>query len=165
MSNPESSLWDVQLNAVGVLLRREIEARILVPILSALGEALGQEQVLEVVRRVIIEIAQNQGAELASSQGRSDLPAFAETLEAWKRNDALRMDVLEINEAVFSFNVTRCRYAEMYQELGVPELGFFLSCSRDFSLVEGFNPQIRLERTQTIMQGAPICDFRYRCSK
>jgi hypothetical protein len=44
-------------------------------------------------------------------------------------------------------------------------LGPMLSCARDFALIEGFNPQIRLTRTQTLMEGAPFCDFRYRYSK
>lgn len=55
----------------------------------------------------------------------------------------------------------RCRYAEMYRSLGIPEVGVLLSCNRDFSLVEGFNPDVQLTRTQTIMQGASPCDFRF----
>jgi hypothetical protein len=54
------------------------------------------------------------------------------------------------------------RYAEMYRALGVPELGALLSCNRDFALGEGFNPEMTLTRTQTIMEGAPFCDFRYK---
>jgi hypothetical protein len=71
------------------------------------------------------------------------------------------MEVLEQSENSFSFNVTRCRYAELYQALGIAELGAILSCNRDFSLIEGFNPDIHLTRTQTIMEGAAFCDFRY----
>jgi hypothetical protein len=37
-----------------------------------------------------------------------------------------------------------------------------LSCNRDYALIEGFNADIALTRTQTIMQGASHCDFRYR---
>jgi hypothetical protein len=73
----------------------------------------------------------------------------------------MEMEVFEQNAERFSFNVTRCRYAEMYRSLGIPELGAILSCSRDAALIQGFNPDIRLERTQTILEGAPICDFRY----
>jgi hypothetical protein len=62
-------------------------------------------------------------------------------------------------------NTTRCRYAEMYRELGMPKLGFTLSCARDFALVEGFNPRIELRRTQTIMEGADHCDFRFTLQK
>jgi hypothetical protein len=49
----------------------------------------------------------------------------------------------------------------MYRALGIPELGEVLSCQRDAALIEGFNPEVTLTRTQTIMQGAPCCDFRY----
>jgi acyl-coenzyme A synthetase/AMP-(fatty) acid ligase len=51
--------------------------------------------------------------------------------------------------------------AELYQGLGIPEVGALLSCNRDFSLIEGFNEDITLTRTQTIMGGASHCDFRY----
>jgi hypothetical protein len=46
--------------------------------------------------------------------------------------------------------------------LGEPELGFLLVCTADFATAEGFGPDVRLTRTQTIMQGADHCDFRYR---
>ena len=45
--------------------------------------------------------------------------------------------------------------------LGIPEVGALLSCNRDFSLVEGFNPAVKLTRTQTVMEGASHCDFRF----
>jgi hypothetical protein len=46
--------------------------------------------------------------------------------------------------------------------LGIPELGTSLSCARDFALINGFNPNITLKRTKTLMEGADCCDFRYR---
>jgi len=49
----------------------------------------------------------------------------------------------------------------MYRALGIPELGALLSCNRDFALIQGFNPDVDLTRTQTIMEGAPFCNFRY----
>ena len=64
-----------------------------------------------------------------------------------------------------SFDVTRCRYAEMYRTLGIPELGDVLSCNRDAALIEGFNAGVTLTRTGTIMQGASCCDFRYRAAR
>ena len=70
-------------------------------------------------------------------------------------------EVLEQTEEKLSFDVTRCRYAEMYRALGIPEVGALLSCNRDFSLVEGFNPDVKLTRTQTVMEGASHCDFRF----
>jgi predicted ArsR family transcriptional regulator len=150
-----------RLNAVGVLTRREIEARILAPLLEALSKEFGRERVLEIARQTIVDVARQQGAQLAQNMGGNDLERFAASLEAWKKDDAMRIDVLEQSENRFAFNVTRCRYAEMYRILGVPELGALLSCNRDWALIQGFNPDVKLERTQTIMEGALFCDFRY----
>lgn len=62
----------------------------------------------------------------------------------------------------FAIDVTACKYADFYKELGEPELGFLLVCSADFAMAEGVDPDMKLTRTQTIMQGASHCDFRYR---
>ena len=158
MSNPPPDI----LNEIGVLKRREIEARILKPLLEALGEKLGDEEVIATVREVIIKVAQEQGAALADQIGDNSLDHFARSLENWKKDDAMQIDILEQTPDSFAFNVRRCRYAELYHALGIPELGAVLSCNRDFSLIEGFNPDVELTRTQTIMEGAPFCDFRFR---
>ena len=151
-----------RLNDIGVLRRREIEARILAPLLDALGDEFGRERVLEIAREVIVNVAHQQGDQLAESMGGSTLADFAASMEAWKKGEAIEMEVLEQSDQVFAFNITRCRYAEMYAELGIPELGVLLSCNRDFALIEGFNPDVNLTRTQTIMEGATHCDFRYK---
>jgi HAD superfamily hydrolase (TIGR01509 family) len=156
-----SALPPDTLNRVGVLTRREIEARVLAPVVSALGEEFGRERVIEIVRETIIKIAQEQGAALAGQMGDGSLQNFADSLSAWTKDDALRIEVLERSDDAFHFNVTRCRYAELYRALGIPELGAVLSCNRDAALIQGFNPEVRFERTQTIMGGADFCDFRY----
>jgi L-2-amino-thiazoline-4-carboxylic acid hydrolase len=150
-----------RLNAIGVLTRREIEARIVAPILDALGREFGREQVLEIAGRVVIQIAREQGAQLAAAARGRSLADFAGTLENWKKDDALQIEVLEQTDSKLSFNVTRCRYAEMYSALGIPELGALLSCNRDWALIQGFNPEATLTRDQTIMEGAQFCAFRY----
>src|SRR5579859_1101380 len=99
---------DASLNEIGVLRRREIEARILAPVLEALGQAFGKEAVLEITRRTIADIARRQGRELAEQLGRSDLVAFSESLEPWTRNGALELRILNQSQAHLDFDVTRC---------------------------------------------------------
>ena len=74
---------------------------------------------------------------------------------------ALETEPVAETPGQIGLNVTRCRYAEMYKEHGLEEFGYLLSCGRDFALMEGFNPGIKFTRTQTIMEGAPYCDFRF----
>ena len=59
------------------------------------------------------------------------------------------------------FNVRRCRYAEFYKELGLADLGYLMHCNRDHAMIEGLNPDLKLTRTQTVMEGASHCDFRF----
>jgi hypothetical protein len=153
---------DLQKPALPLLEQREIEARIVGPLLRAFAAEMGLERTLEIVGEVIRELARQSGRELAQALGECTLEAFAQTLGRWCQNDALQIEVLEQTPEKLSFNVTRCRYAEMYRSLGLPDLGGSLSCQRDFALAQGFNPAIQLERTQTIMEGASHCDFRFR---
>lgn len=156
-----SSMPPDTLNEIGVLKRREIEARIIGPFVEALAQEFDRERVLAILSETIINIARKQGAERAAAMGDDSLMAFSQSTGDWRKGDALEIEVLEQNEEQYHFNVTRCRYAEMYRSLGMAELGAVLSCNRDYSLVEGFNPEIELVREQTIMQGAPCCTFRY----
>jgi hypothetical protein len=149
------------LNEIGVLKRREIEARILGPFVEALANEFDRERVLAILSETIINIARRQGAERAAAVGDDSLMAFSQSAGDWRKGNALEIEILEQNEDRYDFNVTRCRYAEMYRSLGMGELGAVLSCNRDYSLIEGFNSEIELERKQTIMQGAPCCTFRY----
>ena len=158
---PEDNLND----KIGVLTRREVEARILAPMLDAMGQAFGRERVIQVMRDTIIRVAKKQGNELAGFMGGVTLQHFAESLKSWTRDNALEIEVIEQTAEVFSFNVTRCRYAELYEKLGIRELGTALSCARDYALIEGFNPDVSLKRTRTIMEGASHCDFRYCLKK
>lgn len=153
------------LNEIGILRRREIEARIVAPLINAFAAEFGRERALEIVRRVIIQIAQEQGQELAKRMGGNDLAHFAAAAKPWVRNGSLEREILKETDNEYHFNVTRCRYAEMYRELGIPELGALLSCNRDWALGGGFNRDLKLTRTQTIMEGAHHCDFRYRLEK
>lgn len=73
-----SSLPDTG-NSIGVLRRREIEARIVAPLLDALGAEFGREAVLRVARETVIRIAREQGAQLAVQVGGDDLIILTNT--------------------------------------------------------------------------------------
>ena len=145
-----------------LLMRREIEARIAVPLIQAFAEKMGREQALSVATGVIEALACAAGRETARRLGADDIATLAKVVrEVWSQDQALEVRMLEETDRKLSFDVTRCAYAELYEKLGVKEFGTCLSCSRDASFTEGFNPCLKLQRTQTIMEGAPFCDFRF----
>jgi hypothetical protein len=142
------------------LERRKIEAGVLVPMVQAFQRAFGKERANEIAREVIVELARKDGARWAEQFG-SDLPAMEKVSGVWAAGGSLGIEPVGRSAETLDFNVTRCRYAEFYKELGLPELGYLFHCSRDFAMVEGFSSSLTLKRAQTIMEGASHCDFRF----
>jgi hypothetical protein len=148
---------------LSILEQRRIEAEIIKPIYDALKSEFGGEAAQRIIRDAIKEKAVEFGKELAKREpDGTSLRKFAQLLPMWTKGNALEIDVLEESDQTFSYNVTRCRYAEMYQELGLSDIGHLLSCNRDGSFCDGYDPRLKLVRTHTIMQGSSHCDFRYR---
>ncbi|MCY4639999.1 MAG: L-2-amino-thiazoline-4-carboxylic acid hydrolase [Chloroflexi bacterium] len=148
---------------LSLLQRRGIEAEVLIPLIRRLEQELGRERAHLLARETIEKIAREQGAAVAGAVGRDDLVGFREVRDSWGgAGGDLTIETLRDDGDALHFNVTGCRFAEMYRQLGASDLGFLLSCARDFTLSTGYSERLRLERTQTIMQGASHCDFRYR---
>ncbi|ALG89314.1 MULTISPECIES: L-2-amino-thiazoline-4-carboxylic acid hydrolase [Actibacterium] len=149
-----------------ILERRRIEAMILKHVLDVITERSGRAEAEMVIGETCSRSAIEQGQALASDLGHTpDLSDFATILPNWTKEDALEMEVLVTEPDRMEFNVTRCRYAEMYREMGLGDIGHLLSCNRDGDFCVGYNPQIELTRTQTLMKGASHCDFRYKMAK
>jgi hypothetical protein len=60
-----------------LLQQREIEARIVGPLLRAVADELGEEKTLALARNVIADLARQGGADLARLCGETTLSAFA----------------------------------------------------------------------------------------
>ena len=154
------------INDVSILLRRRIEAMILKHVFDVIVERSGREEAEAVIGTSCSRAAIEHGQMLAEALGHApDLTDFAEIQPNWTREDALRVETIEASEEKLDFNVTRCRYAEMYRDMGLGDIGHLLSCNRDGDFCIGYNPEIEMTRTQTIMKGASHCDFRFRMKK
>lgn len=152
------------MTPVSLLQQREIEAGVVAPLAKAFAREIGEDRAMAILAETIGQLARAAGCSAAAALGGNQLSHLKEAVEKWKAGGALELTVLSDNAEAFEFNVTRCRFAEMYRRLGLEELGPILSCNRDGRMIEGFNPEIQFQRTQTIMDGAPFCDFRYRLS-
>ena len=150
-------------DGLSMLDKRKIEAEILKEVYETLkashGEAVARQTVSESVRRSAIEQARQFAA---AAPGGTSLKAFQDVMPLWTKGGALEIEVKEQTATTFTFNVTRCRYAETYKAMGLGEIGALLSCNRDGAFCEGYDPKLKLERSQTIMGGASHCDFKYR---
>jgi hypothetical protein len=151
---------------LAMLERRRIEAAMLKHVYDSLNASHGIEiarrTIADAVRRSSIEQAQQMAAAVG---GKTSLDTFIARQELWTRGGALEVEVVERSDVRYRYNVTRCKYAEMYRDMGLGEIGHLLSCQRDGTFCEGYDKRIALKRTQTIMQGASHCDFDYTFDK
>ena len=67
---------EVELNAIGVLKQREMDARILATLVEALAGEFGREKVLQIVRETIVGIARDQGRQLVQISEGNCLPTI-----------------------------------------------------------------------------------------
>jgi hypothetical protein len=148
--------------AIGHLQKRKIEAAVLIPFIVACREKFGDGPTREAVAATICALAAEEGAKWAGRFG-DDVAGLRELAETvWAGGGGLDIQVVDQTDDRLAFNVTRCRYAEFYKELGLPDLGSLIHCSRDRAMVAGFNDDLELARSQTIMEGGSCCDFRFR---
>lgn len=152
--------------SLGVLARRSIEARIIAPIYDEMCKELGEPVAQAILDAAIRRAAIAEGKKFAASTpGGTSLRTFQDLQHLWTQDEALTVEVTKSTDDEFHYNVRRCRYAETYSAMGLGNIGHLLSCNRDYVFPTGYDPRISLERTQTIMQGAPCCDFKYRFAK
>ena len=151
---------------LSMLDKRRIEAEILKEVYETLkashGEEVARRTVSESVRRSAIEQARQFAA---SAPGGTSMQSFKDIQSFWTKGGALEIEIVEETADTFAFNVKRCRYAETYKAMGLGEIGQLLSCNRDGAFSEGYDPNLKLDRPQTIMQGASHCNFRYTYKK
>ena len=84
---------------------------------------------------------------------------MVEGIKMFAAGDALEYEIIAASDQEFDMNVHKCRYADMVTEWGGRDFGHLLVCAGDFSAAEKIG--MKLTRTQTRMQGAGYCDFRY----
>ena len=144
------------------LQRRKIEGRVLIPFIEACREKFGEDATRELVTATIRRLAADDGVRWAETFGSSVASLRRVAEKVWAGGGSLDVEVISQTDEDLHFNVTRCKYAEFYKDLGLADIGYLVHCNRDHAMITGFNPEIELQRTQTLMEGGTCCDFRYR---
>jgi hypothetical protein len=146
------------------LTKRKLQAQVIGPIYAEMVEQIGEAKAAKILDAAIRKAAIAEGKAFAEKapNSKTSMADFIKLYELWTADGALEMDVLEASDTTFNFNITKCKYAETYKEMGLGKIGHLLSCNRDGTFCQGYDPRIKLDRAQTIMEGAKCCTFRYR---
>ena len=143
----------------------KLQAEVILPVLRALRAEIGKDRadklVGDALRKWAGELYHRIGESKSGTPRQKWDAVWAEDMRP-RIGDAVEREMLRDDPGGRDYNITRCRYAEFFRQLGEPELGGILLCDSDIYLAEVGGPDVEFRRTQTIMQGAPYCDFRYR---
>ena len=152
------------MSEIPTLTKRRLQAQVIGPIHAEMVAELGEARANAILDAAIRKAAIAEGREFARKApgGVTSMADFIKLYELWTADGALEMKVLDASDTTFDFDITRCRYAETYKEMGLGKIGHLLSCNRDGTFCQGYDPNITLERKQTIMEGASCCTFRYK---
>lgn len=143
----------------------KIQAQVLIPLLRAFQDELGEERANEIARKALRSYGHKLGQKMRSQLKGNSMEKLAAFVSMCASGDAQDHEVLKQTPETLEINVTRCLYAEHYKKLDALDLGFLCVCEPDFPMAESFVPDVEYTRTQTIMQGASYCDHRYRMKK
>jgi hypothetical protein len=149
------------------LTKRKIQAEVIGPIYAEMVKAIGEEKAQSILDAAIRKAAVAEGKHFAerAPNGVTSMADFIKLYDLWTHDGALEIEVLETSDTTFNFDVTRCRYAETYRAMGLGGIGHLMSCNRDGTFCQGYDPNIELDREKTIMTGASRCTFRYSYKK
>lgn len=143
------------------LLRRKLRsaAMLSVRLLRAMEARFGPE-----ARLAIGDLMRSPAAEPRREVGEpaADLRLFCERLDRgcvgthrWTRTTD--------EPGRIAYRYTRCMWADIFRELGEPELGAVF-CAGDEPAVKAFNPKLAFRRTKVLMQGDDCCDHVFSVS-
>jgi len=132
----------------------KIQARAVIPIVRALEARMGAAEAHQLVGDAIANAwADHVQAHTETSphpRSAADSPFPVE-----------RMIVTDRAEE-YAVNMTRCGFAEYFRSIGATDVGALLTCGVDQEVERRLRPDWTFSRTQTLMQGASHCDFRWR---
>ena len=146
----------------------KVQAQVLVPLLRAFRAELGTERANRIAWKALSAWRSQVVREMHEPFSGSPVERWtAGVMNSMPRiGDAVDVEMLKQESEAIEFNITGCRFAQFFRELGEPELGFALLCSMDNTAAEEVGAgEVQFTRTGTIMQGSDHCDFRYALKK
>ena len=149
---------------ITMLDKVKIQAQVLVPVMRALRAELGRDKADALVKGALRDWSKALFAEIGKDIEGSPYRKFAtmNTALADVTMQEVSFDMHRRDKEALEFDITSCRFAEFFKALGEPDLGALLICQTDVDIADAGGSEVSFSRTQTLMQGASCCNFRYK---
>ena len=138
----------------------KVAAGLSVRLLHAMEERFGPA-----ARQVVQDMAENIKPKPRKDIGEpeADLSEFCSRLDRGCVGSHRWQRVISESGRI-GYHYSRCMFAEIYRELGEPQLGFVI-CAGDEPGVKSYNPKLAFRRTKVLMNGDELCDHVFYVQK
>ena len=76
-------------------------------------------------------------------------------------DNSLTGEILTDTDNVLEIKYTECLYAKTFREADAADIGYAALCYGDYPWTKQFNPNLKLIREKTLMQGDDYCHFKW----
>lgn len=135
-----------------------------IPCIQRLSNEIGREKLIETLKRLTSEAVAKSVKKSIENLPNNDFATYVALSKERKNRfveHVLTAEVLEETEKEVRTDITECLWAETFREAEAADIGYAAICYPDFASASAFNPNIKLVRTKTLMQGDDRCDFHY----
>ena len=71
----------------------------------------------------------------------------------------IESELIHKTQTEVELHIRECEWARYFKDHH-PEIGYLMACSTDEVAYQAFNKNLRMQRTETLMEGGKRCDFR-----
>lgn len=126
-----------------------------------LQKEIGEEKVIDLIKKQTEERLRRQAQADLKRLGKSDFKSYISIFRDPRMLASLTMEIIEDTDIVFEIRVTECLSAESFLPHKAGDIGYADVCWGDYNWASDFNPNIKLIRDKTLMQGHDCCNHRY----
>jgi len=132
-----------------------------IPVMKNLMKQVGKEKFLEMLKKSS-EMLYESPKETAIDYNDRTLTSWSDGFKkAGKtQNDRLTFEILTDNDKVFEARFTECLWAKTFREKDAADIGYAGVCYQDYPMIKSYNPNLKLIRERTLMQGHDCCQFK-----
>jgi hypothetical protein len=121
-----------------------------------------EDEVLRILRLNSEEMGRERGEAQRAATPDTSFQSFTAPFRQMLQGNSLVGEITEDTEDVFELEVTECIWASVFKEAGLDgDIGHASVCNMDYAWPVAFNPDFKMERSKTLMQGHECCNHRY----
>jgi hypothetical protein len=140
----------------------QIENRQLFDFIRTLQAELEYRELLRLLNLHSANVGKQVGESQRANSPDGEFQTFVATFRPPRYASSLTHEIVEDSEKVFELRVTECLWATVFREARLDgEIGHAAVCNMDYYWPPAFNPDFKMERDKTLMQGDDCCNHRY----